>query len=197
MFRIVPLYWLGTFGVFLVALAMPALLNATTANLTNLSKSLFLIPYRREDGATFPMLFLGWTLEYEMFFYFVFGLSLMFFKRWASLAASLLLAAVAAAGAVFQPSSTIPRFYSNPIILEFVLGMAVFAVWHRYRSWFNKFPIAAALAIAVGCYTYLYLVESMWAAIAGSFSRGFPRSRSWCACLPWKAEFNFPGGSCS
>lgn len=191
-FRIVPLYWLGTFGVFLVALAMPALLNATTANLTNLSKSLFLIPYRREDGATFPMLFLGWTLEYEMFFYFVFGLSLMFFKRWASLAASLLLAAVAAAGAVFQPSSTIPRFYSNPIILEFVLGMAVFAVWHRYRSWFNKFPIAAALAIAVGCYTYLYLVESHVGRNSRLVLQGLPSVAIVVCLLALEGRVQFP-----
>ena len=159
-FRIVPLYWLGTFGVFLVALLIPSWLNATTANLTDLAKSLFLIPYKREDGGTFPMLFLGWTLEYEMFFYFVFGLALVFFKKWARLAASLLLVAAAAAGVVFHPSSTIPRFYSNPIILEFVLGMAVFAIWKRYRSGFNRFPVAAALAFAGGCYTFLYLVES-------------------------------------
>ncbi len=92
-FRIVPLYWLGTFGVFLLALVVPAWLNATTANLTDLAKSLFLIPYKREDGGTFPMLFLGWTLEYEMFFYFAFGLALVFFKKWTSLAASILLAA--------------------------------------------------------------------------------------------------------
>ena len=88
-FRIVPLYWLGTCGVFLVALLMPTLLNATTANLTNLAKSLFLIPYRREDGSVFPMLFLGWDwLIRDVLLDIVFGLALAFFKRWASLAAS-------------------------------------------------------------------------------------------------------------
>lgn len=106
---------------------MPSLLNATTPNLQNLVRSLFLIPYKRGDGGVFPMLFLGWTLEYEMFFYLVFGVALAFFKRWAHLAASLLLIVATVAGRVFQPSATIPRFYTNPIILEFVLGMAVFA----------------------------------------------------------------------
>jgi exopolysaccharide production protein ExoZ len=191
-FRIVPLYWLGTFGVFVLALVMPSLLNATTANLTHLAKSLFLIPYRREDGAVFPMLFLGWTLEYEMFFYLAFGLALVFFKKWASLAASLLLLMAAVAGAIWQASSTIPRFYSNPIILEFALGMAVFAVWSRYRSWFARPPVAAALAVAVGCYTYLYLVESHVNRNSRLFLQGFPSVVIVLCLLAVEGRVRFP-----
>ena len=191
-FRIVPLYWLGTFGVFLLALVIPSWLNATTANLTDLAKSLFLIPYKREDGGTFPMLFLGWTLEYEMFFYFAFGLALVFFKKWASLAASILLVVAAAAGVVFHPSSTIPRFYSNPIILEFVLGMAVFAIWKRYRSSLNRFPVAAALALAAGCYTYLYLVESHVGRNSRLFLQGLPSVVIVLCLLAVEGRIQFP-----
>lgn len=191
-FRIVPLYWLGTFGVFLLALVVPALLNATTANLPNLAKSLFLVPYRREDGAVFPVLFLGWTLEYEMLFYLVFGLALAFFKRWASLAASLLLIVVAVAGRLFQPSSTIPRFYSNPIILEFVLGMAVFAIWKRYRSSFTRLPVAAALAVSVCCYTYLYLVESYVGRNSRLFLQGLPSVVIVLCLLALESRIRFP-----
>jgi len=192
-FRIVPLYWLGTFGVFLLALVVPAWLNATTANFTDLAKSLFLIPYKREDGGTFPMLFLGWTLEYEMFFYFAFGLALVFLRKRASLAASLLLLGAAAAGVIFQPASTIPRFYSNPIILEFVLGMVVFAVWKRYRSSLNRVPAAVALGLALGCYTYLYLVESHVGRNSRLFLQGLPSVVIVLALLALEGRIRFPG----
>jgi peptidoglycan/LPS O-acetylase OafA/YrhL len=191
-FRIVPLYWLGTFGVFLLALVMPALLNATTANFANLAKSLLLIPYKRQDGAVFPVLFLGWTLEYEMFFYLVFGLALAFFKRWASLAASLLLMVAALAGQVFQTSSTIPRFYSNPIILEFVLGMGVYAIWKRYRSSFARLPVAASLAVSVCCYTYLYLVESHVGRESRFFLQGLPSLVIVLCLLALEGRVRFP-----
>jgi exopolysaccharide production protein ExoZ len=191
-FRIVPLYWLGTFGVFLLALAMPSLLNATTANFPNLAKSLLLIPYKREDGAVFPVLFLGWTLEYEMFFYLVFGLALALCKKWASLAASIVLILVAVTGTVFQPSSTIPRFYSNPIILEFVLGMAVFGVWKRYRNWFATFPVAAALVLSVGCYAGLYLIESHVGRSSRPYLQGFPSVVIVLCWLALEGRVRFP-----
>jgi len=160
-FRIVPLYWLGTLGVLLIAIVMPALLNSTTVNLDSLVKSLLFIPYRRVDGTSFPLLFLGWTLEYEMFFYLLFGLSLAVFKKRASLAASAAFMGLVAAGTAFRASSTIPRFYSNPLILEFVFGMAAFAIWKRYRNSFPRFPLAAAFLVSAGCYAFLY-VSSDW-----------------------------------
>ena len=59
--RIVPLYWLATLLVFFGALLRPDLFNSTTADVSELLKSLFFIPYRKESGHIFPMLFVGWT----------------------------------------------------------------------------------------------------------------------------------------
>ena len=155
-FRIVPLYWLGTMGVFFLALAAPHLLTGTRASAGHLVKSLFLIPYIREDGRVYPMLFLGWTLEYEMFFYLIFGVALALFKKWAALASSLVLLLIVAAGTVFQASATIPRFYSNPLMIEFVLGMGLFWLWKKYRAVLAKLPAGAAIAIVVAGYVYLF-----------------------------------------
>jgi exopolysaccharide production protein ExoZ len=188
----VPLYWVGTFGVFLLALVMPTLLNATRATLGNLVRSLFLIPYRREDGELYPMLFLGWTLEYEMFFYFIFGLALMFFKKWASLAASLTLIAIVVAGKVFHASSTIPQFYSNPLIIEFVFGMVVFALWSRYRSAFTKFSVSAAVIISVSCYAYLCHVTSHASYNDRIFLEGLPALAIVLCFLALEGHVKFP-----
>lgn len=49
--RIVPLYFILTTCLLLLAALKPELLNSTTANLTNYIKSLFFIPYFKENGA--------------------------------------------------------------------------------------------------------------------------------------------------
>ena len=66
--RVVPIYWLLTFGVFGLAAIAPTLLNNTTADLVHLAKSLFFVPFDKNGSGLFPVLFVGWTLNYEMFF---------------------------------------------------------------------------------------------------------------------------------
>ena len=75
-FRIVPLYWILTLGVFALAIFVPDVLNNTTANIVHLIKSLFFIPFDKNGTGHFPILFLGWTLNFEVIFYFLFSLSL-------------------------------------------------------------------------------------------------------------------------
>ena len=73
-FRIVPLYWILTLGVFALAIFVPDVLNNTTANIVHLIKSLFFIPFDKNGTGHFPILFLGWTLNFEVIFYFLFSL---------------------------------------------------------------------------------------------------------------------------
>ncbi len=191
-FRIVPLYWLGTLGVFLISLLLPKLLNTPTLSLTGLVKSFFFIPYRRQDGMPFPVLFLGWTLEYEMFFYLLFGVALAVSKRWASLAASLALIGVVAAGTMFHATSTIPWFYSSPLILEFVFGMAVYAFWKRYRDWFTRLPLALAVLVPIFCYVYLCMVTDHVGRNDRLFLEGLPAVVILVCFLALEGRVRFP-----
>ncbi|OTA19619.1 acyltransferase [Xenorhabdus beddingii] len=70
--RVAPIYWLFTLGVFMIALIAPKLLNNTTPDFINLFKSILFIPFDKNGIGHFPILFVGWTLNYEMFFYFLF-----------------------------------------------------------------------------------------------------------------------------
>ena len=149
--RIVPLYWLATLLVFFGALLRPDLFNSTTANVPELLKSLFFIPYRKESGHMFPMLFVGWTLNYEMYFYLFFGLSLAFGRwRWPAFGAWLVLALFAVpmlcgrianmndalAWLAFDPARN--GHYAlrwldmaiNPLILMFAAGVGIGAAHH-------------------------------------------------------------------
>lgn len=132
--RIVPLYWAVTFAVFAVALLTPSLLQSTTADPFELAKSLAFIPYQRADGAMHPVVFVGWTLNYEMAFYLVFAAGLLLPSRSAGLGLSVaVLAAAAGAGRVFPPSDPVLRFYCAPMILEFGAGMVLGALFVRDR----------------------------------------------------------------
>jgi exopolysaccharide production protein ExoZ len=153
--RIVPLYWAITFAVFAIALLAPTLLQSTTADPFDLGRSLAFIPYARADGAMHPVVFVGWTLNYEMAFYVVFALGLLLPSRAAGLAVSLaVLAGAALAGQVLQPTNPVLAFYTAPMICEFGAGMVLGALFVRQRlpasrryGWPAVFAGAAALAI--------------------------------------------------
>ncbi|AUH64711.1 acyltransferase family protein [Paracoccus zhejiangensis] len=122
--RIVPTYWLFTLGVFAIALVLPGLLNNTTANVEHLLKSLAFIPFDKNGAGHLPVLFLGWTLNYEMYFYLVFAIALTISHRYRAPLAALGIFAVWLIGA---GSDSFPlQVYHNFIVYEFVLGMLVY-----------------------------------------------------------------------
>jgi len=165
--RIVPLYWFGTLGVFAVALLSPALLHNTSADWNHLLKSLLFIPYMREDHTIRPVLFLGWTLEYEAFFYVVFALGLACARgklatgrhKYAYACTALFLALAAALGQTLRPASIALRFYTNPVILEFAFGAIAFLLWNRYRDRIAQTPIVWAIAVALLAYTAFLMFD--------------------------------------
>src|ERR1700757_1478274 len=62
--RIYPTYWLVSLAVLATALLAPTLVNSSITTPISLWRSFLLIPDR-----TFPLLAVGWTLVYEMYFY--------------------------------------------------------------------------------------------------------------------------------
>ena len=132
--RIVPLYWTITFAVFAIALLAPSLLQSTTADAVDLARSLAFVPYARADGAMHPVVFVGWTLNYEMAFYVVFAAGLLLPNRLAGLGASLaVIAAAALAGQLLHPTDPVLAFYTAPMICEFGAGMVLGALFVRDR----------------------------------------------------------------
>lgn len=128
--RIVPIYWLVT-GLFLVIMASAHVLSSAPPTLGEIAKSYLFIPYMPHGGDVMqPVYKLGWTLNYEMFFYVVFTGTLVLPQRAAVLAIALAFSTLAALGLWLAPAPGLLAFWSHPIILEFVLG-AVIAVVHR------------------------------------------------------------------
>ncbi|MFC3124278.1 acyltransferase family protein [Pseudoroseomonas globiformis] len=118
--RLVPLYWLTT--VFALASA-PQVREQTT--LPVLAAALAFIPWPDAGGATLPVHAIGWTLNYEMFFYVLFATALALPRRQAVASLMLLLVALIAAGLALRPQNPALQFWTAPIIGEFALGMAI------------------------------------------------------------------------
>lgn len=153
--RVAPLYWLVTFFVFGLALAAPSLFGATRADPVALLKSLFFIPFEKANGLMMPLVFVGWTLNYEMLFYLLFAGGLMAGRRgvW-------LVAAALAGLAALHPLAPrgVARFYTDPIILEFAGGMMLGLAYRRFAEWRVDVPalvpIVAGLALMVAAQTF-------------------------------------------
>lgn len=124
--RIVPLYWIMTLFVVLLA-AFSGLGKTTQLDLSHIVMSLLFIPHiNPSNGGIVPLLKPGFTLNYEMYFYLVFALALLVptrGKRLAALAAYGL--AVTAIYIATFPQPLTWRVPENPIILEFVAGAAL------------------------------------------------------------------------
>lgn len=121
--RIVPPYWFFTILLYLAALRLPQLMGATRASFAELLKSLFFIPFMKSDGLTQPLLFIGWSLNYEMFFYLALSVGLLFHKRLGVWIGATIVLATMLACAPFASQSVLAEFYSRDISIEFLLGI--------------------------------------------------------------------------
>ncbi len=73
--RIVPLYWMFTTAYVMAALLTPASFFIVKLEPAHILKSYLFIPATHPNlGLVAPVYTLGWTLNYEMFFYLLFGL---------------------------------------------------------------------------------------------------------------------------
>ena len=153
--RVVPLYWLATCGVFAIALVAPTVVPATQASALNLLRSLVFWPYVRDDGADMPILFLGWTLNYEAFFYAVFALCLALSARLAPVLALAALILVSSMHGWLSPLGDPLDFWTRPIVLNFACGIAVWLVWRNAGAALQRTPVLIAAPIGVASFVVL------------------------------------------
>jgi peptidoglycan/LPS O-acetylase OafA/YrhL len=86
----------------------------------------------------FPLYGLGWSLNYEMFFYAIFALFLFAPRARAVGGVVLVLAGLVVAGLVFAPKLPALEVWTSGILLEFGFGLCIGLVWlgrARLPSW--------------------------------------------------------------
>ncbi|PPQ29555.1 acyltransferase family protein [Rhodopila globiformis] len=147
--RIVPLYWTMTTLFLATLLLQRSAVHGAMGGPGFILASYAFLPWPRPDGLMEPALGLGWTLNYEMFFYLVLTPFLRLPRAWAVLGSAACLALFVAAGQVHGFHAAALRFWSNPIVLEFVAGMGLaLAVAHGLTlpGWLRLALVATACA---------------------------------------------------
>jgi exopolysaccharide production protein ExoZ len=155
--RVIPLYALATIGVFVGALIVPSLFTSSQPTLWNLARSLLFIPYVRADGVMMPLLFLGWTLNYEMLFYVIFAMALMISRRFAPAIAALVIVLLASAHSLLAPLSAQLDFWTKPVIVDFFVGIIAYLIWSKHSGAIQKLPVAIASGLAFAMLSLLVM----------------------------------------
>ncbi len=128
--RIAPLYWAVTTIYLLIAWVLPSVLNQPVPSAWKVAASYLFIPATRPDGLVQPLYSLGWTLNYEMFFYVLFAGVLGLRFRAALLCLLAMLLGLVVAGSI-APLPQPLGFWTDPIILEFAFGVGLGFLHHR------------------------------------------------------------------
>ncbi|BCQ29480.1 acyltransferase family protein (plasmid) [Caballeronia sp. NK8] len=148
--RIAPMYWiLTTFMVMLLLLA-PSAFNKEKFSIARTITSYLFLPYEvRDAGHSYPVLYVGWTLAYEMFFYVVFAISLCFAERPMRYCVVAIFMTLGIGSLLIQPDAFYLRFITNPMMLEFVFGCMIGWIYTRGM----KFPkLLSAALVAAGIF---------------------------------------------
>ena len=137
--RIYPVYWVVTLALIPIYFIMPSFGVGYESDPGVILKSLFLIPQDHD-----PILGVGWSLVYEVFFYIMFGLFILLGKKPAAIILSAwMVASISLLN--FEFGNYFFKFLFSPIIFEFLLGclMAFLLLNVRFKQSLSIFFLGA------------------------------------------------------
>ena len=144
--RIVPPYWFFTTLVAVLLVAAPGAFDRVRFDPPHLLASYLFVPHIARTGGDAPTLLSGWTLNYEMYFYAVFALSLSLRARAGLVLLTAYFVGSVALGSVLPARVPFPlAYWTRPIVLEFLLGVLI---GHAHLAgWRPRPPLAALLGL--------------------------------------------------
>jgi len=172
--RVVPLYWLATIAMIAIAMIASVMSGHSFKGMSYppsaIAKSLLFVPYAAIEGvpgSVWPIVQQGWTLNYEMFFYALFALSLAAPRRFRLPALASTLGSLAVIGGLFGPfANPLAGVYTSSMLLALVAGMILAHAWMRAGSW-AWLPLSL-LFIAFGFYA-IGSRNSVFVTMSGAF----------------------------
>jgi len=132
--RIVPLYWIFTTIYVLLVILGVRFGDASqliVPTLWQVLKSYLFVPYLNQAGNNFPVLGVGWTLNFEMMFYAILTGCLLLRPGAGLITLFVAFAAIFAAGRLPWAPEVL-RIYSNPYIFEFLAGVLLALIRMRF-----------------------------------------------------------------
>jgi exopolysaccharide production protein ExoZ len=128
-FRVVPMYWICTTLVLIMSVLVPTTVVHKAVDWLQIAASYLFIPWLRQDGHSYPLFSLGWTLNYEMFFYLLLGCTLNVSHARPEILMALVLLFLVVLHVLLPPAWSLAYFLTQPIILEFLFGIVLFKLF--------------------------------------------------------------------
>jgi exopolysaccharide production protein ExoZ len=143
--RIVPIYWSLTTAALIVLMVAPQLFTThyRGIDLPWIIGSYLFVPIAPPGWNATPVVGVGWTLNFEMFFYVAFAFALFLPRRLALHLIFVGFGGLVAIGVILQPSTPVLGLVTNWLLLDFLMGVAI-ALWLVTRG---RLPPAAAFAL--------------------------------------------------
>jgi len=153
--RVGPAYWIVTLATSAAILLVPALFRTSTVDLPLFLASMAFLAWPHPMlGEAMPVFLIGWTLNYEFFFYTLFALSIFILPARPWLGVIWVFALCWVAGLVFEPDQPVARFYLHPLTAEFAAGMLI---WLAFRKGVLRSPILGVMCILIGMASLIWV----------------------------------------
>lgn len=172
--RIVPIYWFYTAVTAALLLTLPMFFRVNEFTIPHFLLSLFFVPHVAPGtvDSLSPMVKLGWSLDYEMFFYVIFALAIKVSPAYRVPMAAGLLIVVMAVGQADSFGSAALLFYSDNIVLEFVFGMLIGVAF--VRSDLAAIRIHFAIALIVAGFLAIFYGDAVYPHMPRALVFGLP-----------------------
>ncbi len=155
--RVVAPYWICTTAMIIASIVFSHHVTHSALNLPHILASYFFMPFKNAYGAMYPLLMLGWTLNFEMLFYVIFAIALNFKKPTGPLVLSAIISIFGFSGVLFNLQTGPFAFWFNPIVFEFLMGVALAMIWGQGFRWPKSMSY---LSVLLG-FTAMYYLKKM------------------------------------
>jgi exopolysaccharide production protein ExoZ len=157
--RIYPPYFFYSVIAFLLYFVSTVMVNHSPADWGYLIKSFLFIPTYDSDGKFFPVLMVGWTLIFEMYFYLLFFLALCCRRTyWQTIILYFVLFCLGGSIAtmVVADGNVYAHVYGSRHLWSFFFGALLFSLYQLPVIHTKRFRWAIALCVSAGLILLFY-----------------------------------------
>jgi peptidoglycan/LPS O-acetylase OafA/YrhL len=155
--RIMPMYWLATTIKLIVLLLVPSVVLHSDVDIIHIVSSYLLIPTMNVEGEAKPLLAVGWTLYYEMFFYVLFAAAI-YLRANIYYFVGVILIGLSVLSIFRERDWPTVLMFANPKVLEFLFGMLIAKLvlnGEKLNAALSAFLFVAASLILIEPYDFM------------------------------------------
>jgi len=130
-FRVAPLYYFATLLMLTATVMFSKAVSISQPSFGAIAASFLFFPMTNSLDQTAPVLKLGWTLNFEAYFYVVFALALALNRRMGLIVMTLVLSVIVGLAQLLSSPPVPIAFWGQSLAFEFLSGVGVAILYNR------------------------------------------------------------------